>query len=414
MKRYLPLLLAALIIVGAPQVPAKKKNTSRPAVTFQTAGELASRLESFDNLECSARFTVSMPQMADDVVYDLQLLQQRSDSDRLSTFPYLIDWTLNGQDRSQHGFSAYYDGNHFRFSGDRLQEYHLDWDSIPFRPSLIGSRSEGVHRAAQFFNILPQGIAAELRRIEGDSTWKLQFHADTLISGRHAVAVSAIRRVDGVVATESEYIFDPATGFPRRLAFENNPGSIGEQSVYVEYTDVRPSESLADNASINEKWLADRYPEQFARFRESNFSIENLPGQRLPGFALPTSTGERYTRRAGDPMRAPTIIALLDAEGGFTPAVIAEVRSAVERMPVDADIIWAFTDNVADRVEPLVGELQPGEHLLLTARSFVRDCGAASLPTLILVGRDGNVANIIIGYNKDLASDVIQKMTLVR
>ena len=413
MKKFIRIILCA-IIIGSAQQPSAKE----PVVAQQihSVSDLASRLEALEKYNSSARFTVSMPQMADDVIYDIQLTQQASDSDRLDTDSYLIDWTLTNYENNTHGFSAYYNGNHFRFSGDRLQEYHLDWDSIPFRPALIGLRSEGVHRATQFFNILPQGIAAELRRIETDSTWRVVLRADTMIGGRRAVAINSVRRINGVVATEGEYIFDPATALPRRITFENNPGSISEQSVYIEFTDCQPNSSDSESLSspINEKWLADRYPEEFGRFRESNFSIENLPGQRLPGFALATSTGERYARRAGEPFRAPTIIALLDGEGGFTASVIADVRSAVDRMPINADVIWAFTDNVVDRVEPIVGDLRPGEHLLMKARSLVRDCGAASLPTLILADREGNVGNVIIGYNKELASDVIQKMTLMR
>ena len=50
----------------------------------------------------------------------------------------------------------------------------------------------------------------------------------------------------------------------------------------------------------------------------------------------------------------------------------------------------------------------------MSAAPLIRDCGAASLPTVILVGTDGIVKDVIIGYNNDLASDVIQKMAVVQ
>lgn len=411
MKKSLFIITSAVLAAASVSISAKKKSpVHQPSPA--SVSEIAARLDSIGRYDGRARFTVSMPQMSDDVVYDILLIQQASDSDRLATAPYLIDWTMTSHDARPHGFSAYYSGNHFRFSGERLQEYHFDWDSIPFRPSLIGSRGEGVHRAAQFFNLLPQGIATELRRLASDPGCRIEFHRDTLIGGRRAVAFKAVSRTAGVVGTEAEYIFDPTTSLPRRIAIENNPGQISEQSVYVDFADIITADS--DLEPITEKWLAARYPEQFERFRESNFSIENLPGQRLPGFALPTSTGERYARRTGDAFRAPTIVVLLDAGTGFTSDVVAAVRQAVDRLPADADVIWAFTDNVTDRVEPLVGELRPGEHLLISARALARDCGAASLPALLLVDRQGTVGNVILGYNKDLVSDVIQKMALVR
>lgn len=379
------------------------------AKEIPSASVIADALDSIENYSAKARFTVSMPQLAEDVIYDVNLTQKESPDDPLGCDSYLLDWHLTSHDSGRSGFSAYFCGNHYRHSGERLQEYHLQWDSIPFMPGLIGSKSQGVHRTAQFYNMLPQAIAAELHRILTDSAYSATLHPDTLVSGMHVVGISARLVRDGTTAMEAEYLFAPRTYLPLRIHFENNPGSISEQSVYIDYlaSDTNPVDS------ISEPWLIDRYPDVFARFRESNFCIENLPGQRLPAFALPTTTGERYSRRASDGFRAPTIIALLDATTGFTPEVVAALRLAVDRLPFEADLIMAFTDNVADRVEAIVARPRPGEHLLTSARPLVSDCGAASLPTIILVRPDGIVQNVILGFNKDLTSDVIQKMALI-
>jgi len=380
------------------------------AKKFTSASEIADMLNRIENYSAKARFTVSMPQLAEDVVYNVNIAQKDSPEDPLGCDSYLLDWHLSSHDNDRSGFSAYFEGNHYRHSDERLQEYHLQWDSIPFMPGLIGSNAQGVHRTAQFYNMLPQAIAADLHRMLTDSAYTVTLHPDTLVSGMHVVGINIRMVQDGITAMEAEYLFAPRTYLPLRIHFENNPGSISEQTVYMDYltSDTNPIDS------ITEPWLIERYPDVFARFRESNFSIENLPGQRLPAFALPTTTGERYTRRSSDGFRSPTIVALLDATTGFTSDVVAALRQAVDRLPYDADLIMAFTDNVADRVEAIVARPRPGEHLLTSARPLVRDCGAASLPTIILVSPNGTVQNVILGYNNDLASDVIQKMALIK
>ncbi|MDE6050780.1 MAG: hypothetical protein K2G08_03760 [Paramuribaculum sp.] len=401
MKLRLTLLIAAATLLGAASSSAKQMFAPRPV---GSVSELADRLDSLKKFECRAAFTVSMPSMADDVVYDLHLIQQAADSDRLSTRPYLIEWTMTEPQRGPEGFSAYYDGNHFRFSGRRLQEFHLPADSAALCPPL------STHRSVQFFNLLPQGIAAELRAMAADSTWHMELRRDTIAGGRRSVAVSALRSVGGELATRAEYIFDPSTALPRRIAIDSNPGAIGEQSVYVDFTDC-PYLDLDPEAlpfTISEQWLAERFPRQFATMRQATFVIANLPGQPLPGFALPTSTGERYARRAGDALRAPTFVALLSADSPDVGSLIATLRQAAAEG--SADIIWAFADRNVDSVEPPVGQLLPGEHLLISAQPLIRDCGATTLPAIILADREGNVVKVITDCNKAALSDVIQKM----
>ena len=94
--------------------------------------------------------------------------------------------------------------------------------------------------------------------------------------------------------------------------------------------------------------------------------------------------------------------------------MIAALRYAIDRLPYPADLIMAFTDNNVDIVEPVVGNIRPGEHLLMSAAALQRDCGAASLPAVIIADRSGLVTNVILGFNNDLAEDVIQKMALIK
>ena len=391
------------------------------AIHAQADASLQSLCQHLTELPCyrsEATFTVSMPQLADDVVYDLTLTQQASPADTLMPVAYLIDWTMPSVGAK--GFSAYFTGHHYRFGGERLQEYHTDGDPAPFasvtralNPTGNAERrtNPGVHRSAQFVNLLPEEIASSISMMSGDPAYTLTLHPDTTVNGCKVAVIDAVMTIRGTVAQEAEYTFDPATRLPLRIVLENNPGSLSEQTVTVSYSGSTVSDSCP---AITEEALMQLYPDVFATMRQSNFRIENLAGQQLPGFALLTSTGERYSRRTSDPFRAPTVIAILEANAGFTPEVIAALRYAIDRLPYPADLIMAFTDNNVDIVEPVVGNIRPGEHLLMSAAALQRDCGAASLPAVIIADRSGLVTNVILGFNNDLAEDVIQKMALIK
>lgn len=108
------------------------------------------------------------------------------------------------------------------------------------------------------------------------------------------------------------------------------------------------------------------------------------------------------------------MVALIDPSTSFTPRIVSDIRSAVESSAVPADVLWAVAGNNADAAEGAVPDLRPGEHLLLNSRSLARDCGAASLPVILVADTAGKVQKVILGYNPDLTSLVIQSIALLQ
>lgn len=357
----------------------------------------------------TARFSVTMPQLSDDVDYGVVFSQLTADGDSLSPVDYLIEW------QSPHGgvgFTAYSSGNHYRYNGTgRIQEYHMVSDSIPFMPWRSARGYDGgVQQTARFVDLLPAYVARRLAREAMDERCDVSIRADTLVGGRRYLGVKTVTNsAGGGVAREAEYLLEGEGLLPARVVLENNPGSVSEQTVTVEYS----YEGDGCVERIDEDLLVSRYPEEFGRFRTTNFRIENLRGQRLPGFSLPTTTGERYLRMTGDGLRCPTIVAFLESGQYFTPMVVGSVREAVEYLPMGVDVVWVFTDSHVDGAEEAIGELREGEHALMSGAGLARDCGAAMLPSLLIVGADGVVDDVVIGYNKGLGTDVIQKMTFI-
>ncbi len=402
--------LLSMLAVAAGILAATARDQAEPVRLIE---DIIARLSQQQCYADTVRFTVSMPQLSDDVVYRVALRQGSAEGDTLLPCRYLIDWSLSGPQGESEGFSAYFAGHHYRFSGDRMQEYHLDWDSVPFMPArLAGMRSDGVQRTAQFANLLPALIADDLRRMLSDPSYSVTFNPDTLAGGNRVAAVCATMIVGGTVATESEYLFDKLSALPLRIQLENSPGTISEQSAEALYYKVSTGADACP--PDNEEQLVALYADAFSRFRTSNFRIETLAGQRMPAFALPTLTGQRFTYHKGDPLPSPTVIAMLEAGGGFTEQFIADVRDALAELPFDARLILAFTDTNADHIESVAGTPAPGEEILMSGRGLARDCGAASLPSLLIVSTDGTVADAIVGFNNNLRSDVIQKMLILQ
>lgn len=372
----------------------------------QGIDDVISSLKSINHFDATVDYSVLMS-LQDDVDYTLHLKSWNAPADTLAPCDYLIDWKVATPDGESTGFSAYYDGNVYNFRGDKLLEYHYDSNKSLFQARGMGAASlPGVQRRAQFSELLPQFIAEQLDEIKNNPDYRYIIHTDTVINGTNRTAIDGTMTMSGQVMKEFLYVFDKA-GMPVMVNMENNPGALAEQSITATYA---YSPDTATHERINEGILRGIYPEIFDRYRESNFAIENLPGQRLPGFALPTTTGERYSRMLGDKFRCPTVIVMLDAKGAFSSPTVSAVRSAVDTLPFNSDIIWAFSGNNVDDIEAIVPQIRVGEHLLMSAKPLARDCGVTSYPSIIVCRADGTVADIVLGYNNDLSSVVIQKV----
>ncbi len=372
--------------------------------------EIINGLRAIDAYQANARLVVMMPQQPNDVVYDLTLSSLRADNDKWAPCDYLIDWTLNAPSGKQNGFGAYFDGHHYRYRGTRLQEYHVDWDSVPFMPR--GKVSEGVQSMAQFANTLPSFIANDLEQLALTPGITVKARLDTVVSGRKTALVTTTRQVDGMTVQRGYYAFDPTTFHPLKTETENNIGALSEQTVLVEYSDT-PADAVMP-AAMSEEWLIERYPEPFERFRENNFRVENLPGTRLPQFSLESIDGTRFNHAGDDTFGRPVILTFIDPSTGYTPELIASLRQAASELPVEADVMMAFMSNNIEQIKEITGEPLPGEKIFTSARSLSRHLGITDCPVILLVGSDARVADVILGFNKELATVVIQKMALVK
>lgn len=356
-------------------------------------------------LRATARYEVLQPNASEPVNYDIEIIRTTAPEDTLAGCRYLIDWTLHRPDGSNvHGFTAYYGGNMFSYSPGKLLEYHYESDSIPF---ISTGRIKGVQRRARFGELLPEAITAEIEAAATDS----------------AVTTSTMRRGETVT---TEYVttaggeevqrrtFTTVDGFAwpaKEIETTYNPGGIAEQNVRVFFTSATAD---GDCSEINEIYLKQRYTDIFDRYRRDSFTLENLRGEALPGWAAPTLSRERSVRHSGDAMGRPVIVALLDADNDETAAVIETLRSAADMLPFTTGLIMVFADNDARDISPIVGAVRDGEAVLLSARSLLRDCGATDLPAFLFVRPDGTVADIQIGRNKDLRNIVIQKTAAAR
>ncbi len=398
MKKYRALLSVAALALCFPVW------SGRPT----TLSDIANRLTTYGVYSDSCTYEVLLASLSEPVTYTIGLQSMPSATpDSLAPCDYLISWSLPTPSGITEGFSAYFDGSHFRFRDKRLQEYHADMDPEPFMPE--GNIDRGVQCQVQFADLLPQFIGHKFAEMQADSSYIYRVSPDTIVGGKKAVVVKGVRRTSGYDGLEYTYVFEPSTMRPLRIEFENNPGQIGEQSVAVTFDgNVQPTLQQLDlNTLVALKG------EAFEKYRESTFSLDNLPGRPMPEISAPTLGGERYYHRASSAFNAPTVIAFIESSVGSTPDLIAAVRRALTMSPRQVDIVWAFLDHRGDDVSPLTDGAIPGESVLIHAGGAARDCGVGAVtPVLIFANSDGTVSDFIRGYNQDLESLVIQKANL--
>lgn len=362
--------------------------------------DIAERMRTVACYNAHADYEVLMPNLADPVNYAIEL-RATEPGDSLAPCKYIINWTLTTPVSSSEGFSAYFDGAHFRFRDRRMQEYHIEEGVETFAPG--GDHKRGVQYQVQFAELLPAFLADHFEEMAADSTYSY-----TITEGK-SVKISGMRRVRGYDSVEFEYVLDLETLMPQKIELENNPGQISEQTVYVIYSDAK----LPKACKIDLSTLTSANSEAFEKYRSNFLSLEQLPGNPLPQFSTRTLGGERFTHDRGQATGTPTLLVFLDAEEGSTPGVIEAVRVAVDSQPTNIRVIWAFMNRREDTIASLTGPLRPGETVLVNATYAARECGVGtSTPVLIYVDSSGNVTDFTSGFNQDLQSVVIEKAGL--
>lgn len=386
---------------------------SAPVAAHGSSDSLSKAAETLLNVESykdSCVYEVLLPSFSDPVTYriGLESLRPTEYADTLAPCRYLIGWELDTPSGTRsEGFSAYFDGDMYRFRDKRLQEYHAAWDIAPFSPS--GRTGAGVQNRTQFAELLPQFLGRHFSDMAADPSYTFTVAPDSVVDGVRSFVIDGVRRINGYDVAEFTYILDPSTYLPRRIEFENNPGQISEQSV-----DIRFMNHGAEASAITLDRLEAMSPDAFGLYRESSFALETLPGRPLPRVSAKTVVGERFLHRRGDAFGTPTLIAFLDTRVSTTPVVIADLREAVGQLPVAVDVVLAFLDKNPDDITAVVGAAPAaGELVLMNAGGMARECGAGNnVPVMLFCTAGGNVADVINGYNKDLRSLVIQKAML--
>lgn len=380
--------------------------SSLSAFAEVTLSEIADRLDGGGCWQSDARYEVLLPGAADPVEYRLKLLCEDALGDTLAPCDYLIEWSFTTPDGAapSEGFSAYFDGNYFRFRGGKMMEYHHADDPKPFAPR--GTAAGGVQMTDQFAPLLPRFLARRLRRMAADTAYVC-----TVASYPGEIVVKGSENRGGYQGSEFSYRFSDKTFNPLSWEIVTNPGQLGEQTITATYAGTPSTDGCP---TIDEQALVERYPDRFARYRRDSFALEKLRGEPLPGFVAPTVSGERYSRRRGDRFTSPTVIAVLDSQVDGTEAVVATLRDAVASLPGTCELFIAFVDNDRDAIADIAGTARPGETVLASARELAANCGVTAVPAIIFCTADGTVADIHVGRNNDLRDIVIQKAALAR
>lgn len=379
----------------------------------QGAAEIAARLTGLPDYLSNAHFEVLLPQSADPVEYDVVLQSHAAPADSLAPCSYVITWQTLTSAKPTEGFSAYYDGNHYRYRNHRLQEYHAEASTDAFMPTGAEYRSKsGVQATAQFADLLPQFLGQRIQDMMDDPSYVFAVHPDTLISGKHRTVIDGTKQTNGYEVMRYTYVFDKDTFLPIKTEIENSPGSISEQIVTITYS---APDVATQPMEITEEGLMERWPDVFERYRENTFRAENLVNTLLPTFACQTLDGStRYTHNVNEHFSSPVILVALDPNVATTPQTIAAVREAVDMAPMELQVLWAFNSNRADDIAELVGPLRQSETALISANSLLRNCGITLYPTIILSDSSSKVTDVIPGFNKDTGLVVLQKTMLLK
>lgn len=378
-----------------------------PCLSARGLEHIIDSLEHAYNYKANLEFEIWLPSSQEPVRYTATMQSDATPADSLSPCRYVIAWQSAADTLRGSGFSAYFDGHHYRLRDRRLQEYHFADSPETFAPG--GAVKRGVQQQAQFASFLPQIIAHDLSEIETDSacTYNIKH------TGAEVIVEGESHR-GGYTGRQFCYTFSPVTLLPVKVEITYNPASVSEQTIVARYSDTQADP--AGNRLYSEQALTEMFPEAFVRYRSSTFRANSLTGEMLPAFTCRIAGSERrFSRSDGDELGNVSIFVFLDTEVASTRSTIAAVRTAAGQSPVAADIYWVFplTNHNGD-IADAIGQLLDGETALSGAREAAAACGVTLYPTIIICRGDSKVKDVIIGSNNNLETIVLQKILLIK
>ena len=355
-----------------------------------------------DNVDynASADVLVTLPITQQDVRYRVNVFSVSNPQDSLLSVKYLVEIVDSIDVKS---FDAYFNGNFFSFSGNKMREYHWHQDSLPFVDRVVKTRSvPGVHKSGMVSVLIPAVMKSQLETISKDRRNKIQVVSDTILNGNHVSMMKVEEFLQGAPARYMELVVDKNTRKPINYTIISSPGTVGEQLLEVKFKDNNIG------VTIDENTLIARYPEIFSMYRTSNYGVESLVGKTLPIFTLPSLSGERYIWK--ERFNAPTMIVFLRVGDGVSAETINAVRRASVEAPLVTETLWVFLDKNMSAVIDIMGETVDDCVTLFNAEQFAMQCGITSTPTMLLVDKKGVIRSVMTGYSPKMKSELIQRI----
>lgn len=192
--------------------PAAGTAASAAPAPPETLDALIERLDTLSPFSASVAYEVSLAMTDEDVVYNLDIASSSAPADTRFGADYLIDWALERKGETYKGFIAYFDGHCYRYRDNRLQEYHFNWDSIPFI-----SADGGVQANGQFVDLLPRSIARQLREMAKSDNFTIGYEPSARSGNRAVSIVTASQNVQGYVGRNFRLTVDRSNGRPLKM-----------------------------------------------------------------------------------------------------------------------------------------------------------------------------------------------------
>ena len=332
--------------------------------------------------EASVDCQITMANADKPIEYKLRMMEEGAAADdSIAPCSYLIISRPEGIDGAEESFAAYFDGNFYKFKGDRLTEWHISESPLPFKG--------GVVKAEMFANLLPSFLREAIAAMDSDTTYIYNVEN----GGR---AMAGRQEKQGYVLRNFEYRFDE-DGKPESVEITINPSAPTEQTMTATYN---YSDTGQLKGPLSEEMLAGLFPEAFSKFREGNLALSSFVGKPMPTFSAPTLDRSRLTHQRGEGFGSPTLIAFIEKNDSATVNTIREAATDT------LDIIYAFLDNGSESAGNTVGQLRPNEKAMTSARSLANTLGIKLFPSLILCQKNGKIGKISEGMNKNISEFV--------